>query len=55
MKKPKHKLPSTADLIRSVRSALALAAIMRSGGGSHRDKRRAKARRRDWEDEVWWV
>lgn len=54
-KKTSRALPSTADLIRSTRSALALAAIIRSGGGKHQDKRRAKGRRRDWEDEVWWI
>jgi len=52
-RKTPRTLPTTADLVRTTRSQLALAAILRSGGGSHSDKRRAPERRGAWRKEVW--
>jgi hypothetical protein len=47
IKNPKA-LPTTVELFQGTRSAVAMAAIFRSGGGKHADKRRAKARKHDW-------
>jgi len=52
MKTPK-RLPTAADLLRARPSPIALSAILRTGGGAHADKRRSKARRRDWRREEW--
>ena len=51
-KKQSKQLPTTVDLLSSTRSPIALAAILRTGGGPHSDKRRSKARRNDWRREV---
>jgi hypothetical protein len=48
-----NKVSSTADLVRSTRSPAALAAIIRTGGGTHSDKRRAPERRTAWRKEEW--
>ena len=51
MKKKKKKLPTTVDLVRSRRSPVALAALLRTGAGPHSDKRQ-RPRRRDWSSEA---
>lgn len=45
------KLPTTTEVFMGTRSEVALAAIFRSGGGRHADKRRAKARKHNWKRE----
>lgn len=52
MKKRNKRLPTTLNLVQTTRSPVALAAILRSGGGPHSDKRRAKSRRDDWKREA---
>jgi hypothetical protein len=52
-RKTPHRVQTTADLVRSTRSQFALAAILRTGGGSHSDKRRAPEKRTAWRKEVW--
>ena len=53
MKKTPHKLQTTAELVRSTRSQVALVAILRTGAGSHSDKRRTLERRTAWRKEDW--
>ena len=52
MKKRNKRLPTTLDLAQTTRSPVALAAILRSGGGPHTDKRRSRRHRDDWKREV---
>jgi len=52
-RKNSKALPTTVELFQGTRSAVALAAIFRTGGGSHADKRRSKARKQDWKRDAW--
>ena len=53
-KKNKRKaLPTTVELFQGTRSAFALAVILRNGGGTHQDKRRAPERKHDWKREAY--
>jgi hypothetical protein len=55
MSKQKNKpvLPSLLELFQESRSPHALAVILRNGGGTHKDKRRAPERKHDWKREVY--
>lgn len=52
-RKNSKALPTTVELFQGTRSPVALAAIFRTGGGLHGDKRRSKARKTEWRREVW--
>lgn len=52
-KRNSKKLPSTIELFQGTRSPIALAAIFRTGAGSHADKRRSKARKQEWRRDAW--
>lgn len=49
---PKYTFPTATEVFMGTRSSTALSAIFRSGGGAHKDKRRAKARKHDWRRDV---
>jgi hypothetical protein len=51
--KKKNSLPTTADLFQGMRSAVALSAIFRNGGGTHKDKRDKKSHKSEWRREDW--
>ncbi|MFA6049998.1 MAG: hypothetical protein WC761_02270 [Candidatus Paceibacterota bacterium] len=52
-KRKQRKIPTTAELMMGCRSPVALAAILRSGGGKHQDKRRSRktqqANKAEWQ------
>ena len=48
----KNKIPGTIELFQGARSTIALSAIQRSGAGLHKDRRRAKSRKKDWQKDV---
>ena len=49
----KNSLPTQVELFASSRSQVALSAIMRSGAGTHQDKRSKKAQKASWRREEW--
>lgn len=52
-RKAKRKMPSQIDLVMNSASALVVAAHYRSGAGQHEDKRRKKAKKKNWKREDW--
>lgn len=51
--KKKNALPTQVELFAGQRSQVALSAIMRSGAGTHQDKRTKKAQKASWRREEW--
>lgn len=51
-KNSKKTLPTTAEIFMGVRSEVALSAIFRSGGGLHKDKRKARKLKHSWRREL---
>ena len=51
--KSKKHLPDTLELFLGAPSVLVVAVRAKSGAGPHGDKRRKKAREKDWTKESW--